>query len=83
MIHVNAFTKDLGVMWGSMLQSGIEMQIVVEDRVKNTEIFKDGLQGIKGYQTTKEKAGVEAYNNLLTDFNKRIYPYLRATLLQE
>lgn len=82
-IQVNAFTKDLGVMWGSMLQSGIEMQIVVEDRVKNTEIFKDGLQGIKGYQTTKEKAGVEAYNNLLTDFNKRIYPYLRATLLQE
>jgi hypothetical protein len=82
-IEMVSSTKDLGVMWGSMLQSGIEMQIVVEDRAKNAEIYKDGLQGIKGYQTSKEKAGIEAYNNLMLDFNKKIFPYLRAALLQE
>jgi hypothetical protein len=57
LINISASTKDLGVMWGSMLQSGIEMQIIVEDRVKDSEIFKDNLQGIKGFQTSKEEVG--------------------------
>ncbi len=82
-INISASTKDLGVMWGSMLQSGIEMQIIVEDRDKDSEIFKDNLQGIKGFQTSKERAGIEAYNNLMLDFNKKIYPHLRAAILQE
>jgi hypothetical protein len=70
-------------MWGSMLQSGIELQIIVEDLAKDSELFKDNLQGIKGYQITKERAGIEAYNNLMIDFNKKIYPHLRAAILQE
>ena len=82
-ISISTSTKDLGVMWGSMLQSGIELQIIVEDLAKDSELFKDNLQGIKGYQITKERAGIEAYNNLMIDFNKRIYPHLRAAILQE
>jgi hypothetical protein len=82
-ISISTSTKDLGVMWGSMLQSGIELQIIVEDLSKDSELFKDNLQGIKGYQITKERAGIEAYNNLMIDFNKKIYPHLRAAILQE
>jgi hypothetical protein len=82
-ISISTSTKDLGVMWGSMLQSGIELQIIVEDLAKDSELFKDNLQGIKGYQITKERAGIEAYNNLMIDFNKKIYPHLRAAILQE
>ncbi len=82
-IIISTSTKDLGVMWGSMLQAGIEMQIIVDDMAKDSEIFKDNLQGIKGYQISKERAGIEAYNNLMIDFNKKIYPHLRAAILQE
>lgn len=82
-MEIKAETSDLGVMWGSMLQAGIEMQVLVVDQSRNLELYKETIRGIKGYQTTKEKAGVEAYTNLINELNKKLYPALGRVILQQ
>ncbi|MCK6610905.1 MAG: LPP20 family lipoprotein [Bacteroidia bacterium] len=83
LLEVKAETSDLGVMWGSMLQAGIEMQVMVVDQSRNLELYKETIRGVKGYQTTKEKAGIEAYTNLINEFSKKLYPALARVILQQ
>lgn len=80
-IFINSETKDLGVMWGKMLQSSFDMNISLRDVKNDTEIYKDALQSVRGYQDTPEKAGLDAYNNGLEQFWRKIYPNLMDELL--
>lgn len=80
-IIVNGETKDLGVMWGKMLQSSFDMNISLRDVKNDIEIYKDALQAVRGYQDSPEKAGLDAYNNGLEQFWRKIYPNLLDELL--
>lgn len=82
-LEVNANTKDQGVMWGNMLRATIEMNLVLREAKSGNEVMHDGLEGIQGFQTTTEKAGIEAYRNLVTDMMNKVYPQLEASLFNE
>ncbi len=79
-IELKANTKDQGVMWGQMLRSSIDMSIVLKDSKGQNELFRDAKEGLQGFQTTKEKAGVEAYQAMRSDMLNSIYPKLAGTL---
>lgn len=80
-IIINSETKDLGVMWGKMLQSSFDMNISLRDVKNDIEIYKDALQAVRGYQDSPEKAGLDAYNSGLEQFWRKIYPNLLDELL--
>lgn len=79
-IELKANTKDQGVMWGQMLRSSIDMSIVLKDSKGQNELFRDAKEGVQGFQTTKEKAGVEAYQAMRTVMLNSIYQKLAGTL---
>jgi hypothetical protein len=80
-IIINSETKDLGVMWGKMLQSSFDMNISLRDVKNDIEIYKDALQAVRGYQDSPEKAGLDAYNSGLEQFWRKIYFNLLDELL--
>jgi len=80
-LRVVSDTKDLGVMWGTMMQSTFDMNISLIDAKNNAELFKDGIQGVRGFQTTPDKAGIDAYNNALNQFWKNVYQNLLGELI--
>ncbi|MDZ4666267.1 MAG: LPP20 family lipoprotein [bacterium] len=80
---IEANTKDQGVMWGNMLRASIEMNIVLLDATSNNELMHDALSDIVGYQTTKEKAGVEAYLSMRSEMMKKSYPAIYEKLFPE
>ena len=75
-IKLEANTQDQGIMWGNMLRSGIEMDISLLDAKTNHELMHDAIGGLTGYQTTKEKAGIEAYQAMKNELLKKVYPVL-------
>jgi hypothetical protein len=79
-IELEANTKDLGVMWGNMLRSTIDLNVVVKDAKTQTEIMHDAINGVQGYQTSKEKAGIEAYNAMSIEMMKKIFPAIESKM---
>lgn len=79
-IELEANTKDLGVMWGNMLRSTIDLDVVLKDAKTQSEIMHDAIGGIQGFQTTKEKAGLEAYKAMSIEMMKRIYPAIEGKI---
>jgi hypothetical protein len=83
-VKINANTNDLGVMWGKMLQAEINMEISIADVKNNTEIYRDAIKGVRGFQVSKENAGKDAYNNMLNQFWEQNYKaFLNELLLKE
>lgn len=83
-VKINANTNDLGVMWGKMLQAEINMEISIADVKNNTEIYRDAIKGVRGFQVSKENAGKDAYNNMLNQFWEQNYnAFLNELLLKE
>jgi hypothetical protein len=80
-IIINSETKDLGIMWGKMLQSSFDMNISLRDVKNDIEIYKDALQAVRGYQDSPDKAGLDAYKNGLEQFWRKIYTNLIDELL--
>jgi hypothetical protein len=79
-LEINALTKDQGVMWGNMLRANIDMNIVLRDAKNGNELYHDAIEGLQGFQTTKEKAGIEAYRAMSTEMLKRCYPAMEELL---
>jgi hypothetical protein len=79
-LEINALTKDQGIMWGNMLRANIDMNLVLKDAKTGNELFHDAIEGLQGFQTTKEKAGVEAYRAMSTEMLKRCYPQIEELL---
>ncbi len=79
-LNINANTKDQGIMWGTMLQSSIEMQMSLHNVKTEAEVFHESLAGIRGFQITKEKAGMDAYVSLVSELMKKVYPNLEKEL---
>jgi len=80
-LQIKSNTKDEGNIWGKMLQSSIETSILLIDNKINAEIFKESVKDIKGFQLNSEKAGLDAYNNVVTEINKNVFPRLQKVIL--
>ncbi|MCF8427373.1 MAG: LPP20 family lipoprotein [Bacteroidia bacterium] len=79
-IELIANTKDLGIIWGTMLRSTFEIQISLYDTKSRSELMHDALNDIIGYQNTKEKAGLEAYKEAINPIMSKVYPGLENAL---
>lgn len=81
-INIASNTKALGTIWGNMRSVSLDMSISVLEHTKNIEIYKNGLNEIKGFQTTDENAGIDAYKTACEQFILKIYPPLNKEIMQ-
>ncbi|MCG9879654.1 MAG: hypothetical protein MH472_03555, partial [Bacteroidia bacterium] len=72
-----------GIMWGQMLRATIEMNLILIDTKSGVELIHEALTGITGFQVTPEKAGMDAYQNLRTEMNKKLLPAVQERLFPE
>jgi hypothetical protein len=82
LLKLTANTKPLGIIWGNMQTTALNMSISLVDNKNQAEIFRDGLQEIKGFQTTPETAGIDAYKTAEQLLLKNIYPRLLDELMK-
>ena len=75
-VKIFSNTQSQGVMWGNMLGASITVTVSITDTKTTIEIYKDGIQNIKGFQTTAENAGLDAYKKSLHDLNSKLLPSL-------
>ncbi len=75
-VKIFSNTQSQGVMWGNMLGVSITVTVSITDTKTTIEIYKDGIQNIKGFQTTAENAGLDAYKKSLHDLNTKLLPSL-------
>jgi len=73
-VKIKSNTHDQGVMWGNMLSSGMDVSLSLIDNKTNVEVYKDGIQNVKGFQTTHENAGLDAYKKGMTEAEKKLIP---------
>jgi hypothetical protein len=82
-LHLDAETKDQGIMWGQMLRASIEMNLVLIDTKTSVELIHEAITGVTGFQVTPEKAGMDAYNNMRNEMNKKLLPAIQERLFPE
>jgi bacterioferritin (cytochrome b1) len=82
LLKLTSNTKPLGIIWGNMQTTALTMSISLVDNKNQAEIFRDGLQEIKGFQTTPETAGMDAYKTAEQLIFKNIYPRLLDELMK-
>jgi hypothetical protein len=82
-LHLDAETKDQGIMWGQMLRASIEMNLVLTDTKTSVELIHEAITGVTGFQVTPEKAGMDAYNNMRNEMNKKLLPAIQERLFPE
>lgn len=75
-LKVTSDTKSLGNIWGNMQQSSLDMTIILTETRNDVDVFKDALQSVKGYQTTPENAGLDAYKTANSMLLEKVYPRL-------
>lgn len=80
-LKVKANTKSLGIIWGNMHQASLNLYLSLVDTKNDAEVFKDALQEVKGFQTTPENAGIDAYKTANEQIQKKIFPKLKEQLL--
>jgi hypothetical protein len=81
LIRVSANTKSLGIIWGNMHQASLNLFMSLLDNTNDAEVFKDALIEIKGFQTTPENAGIDAYKTANDQLQRKIFPKLKTELL--
>lgn len=81
-LRVYANTKAQGAIWGNMQTAALSLTVSLVDNKNNAEIFKDGFQELKGFQTTPENAGLDAYKTAEGHLLKGIYPKMLEELLK-
>ncbi|MES2560968.1 MAG: LPP20 family lipoprotein [Bacteroidota bacterium] len=80
-LRLQSNTKALGVIWGKMRTASLDMNLSLTECKRNIEIYKNGLHEIKGFQTTDENAGIDAYITACDHLKLRIYPTLNKELM--
>lgn len=81
-LRVSANTKAQGIIWGNMQTASLNLSVSLVDNKNSAEIFKDGLQELKGFQTTPENAGIDAYKTAEQQLLKGVLPKLLEELLK-
>ncbi len=75
-LFIDASAKSEGAIWGNMLTASLDVSLTVTDNNTKSEVYKDSLKGIKGYQLSAENAGVESYKNGQREVSDKLYPQL-------
>jgi len=73
-IRINSNTVSLGVLWGIMLSSEFSVTLSLEDAKTGIKVYNDGIQNIKGFQTTPENAGLDATKKGIAEANRKLIP---------
>lgn len=79
-LTINANTEKAAAIWGNMQTANLDISVSLYDVNLKSSVYKDGISGIKGYHTTAEQAGMDAYKQGLEKFNKEVLPKLMAEL---
>jgi hypothetical protein len=79
-LTLTANTEKAQAIWGNMQTANLSVSIVLYDMNLKSSVYKDGISDIKGYHTTSEQAGMDAYKQGLEKFNKEVLPKLMAEL---
>jgi len=82
-LQLDADTKDQGIMWGKMLRASIELNVVLVDTKTSIELIHEAISGVTGFQITPEKAGMDAYQNMRSEMNKKLLPTLQERLFPD
>lgn len=81
-LRIEANTRADGAIWGNMKTAALDLTISLLDQTNQVEVFKDGLREVKGFQTTDENAGIDAYKTATQLMLQRIYPNLKNELMR-
>jgi hypothetical protein len=81
-MKIVANTVPQGAIWGNMRTATLNLTLSVIDNTNRVEIYKDGLRDIKGFQTTDENAGIDAYRTATQQVLKNLYPSLKRELMR-
>ncbi len=81
-LHIEANTRADGNIWGNMRTAALDLTISLWDQTNKVEVYKDGLREVKGFQTTDENAGIDAYKTATQLMLQRIYPNLKNELMR-
>lgn len=81
-LRIQANTKPQGNIWGNMRTASLNVNISLIDQTNNTEVYKDGLREIKGFQTSDENAGIDAFQTGSQQILNRLYPALKLELMR-
>ncbi len=82
-LSLEASTKDLGIIWGNMMQSLLDFELIIKNPKNGDELLHENLTGIKGFQTTKEKAGEDAFKNTLMPLLQKVFPEIEKALFYQ
>lgn len=80
LIRIKANTQSQGAIWGEMQGAVVDVTFFLIDAKTNIELYRDGFQNIKGFQTTPENAGMDAYKKGVNEVNKKLLPSLKKAL---
>jgi hypothetical protein len=78
-VKIRANTQSQGAIWGNMQGAAVDITFSIIDTKTNIETFKDS-QNVKGFQTTNEAAGLDAYKKSVNELNKKLLPSLNRAL---
>ena len=81
-LTIKANTKAEGIIWGEMKRASLDLTITVKDQTTQQEIYSNALRDIKGFQTTDENAGIDAYKTGTKQLIENLYPSLQKELMQ-
>ncbi len=79
-IKIVAATKSLGAIYKTMQGVSLDFSVSVLQNNNNSELYKIAVSDTKGYQTTAEGAGLEAYKTASTKITQEIYPQMERYL---
>jgi hypothetical protein len=79
-LKLQASTRDLGIIWGNMMQSLLDLELIISNPKTGEELLHENLSGIQGFQTTKEKAGEDAFKKAITPLLQKVYPEIEKAL---
>jgi hypothetical protein len=82
-VSVVASTRDLGVIWGNMLQSLLDLEVIIKNPKTGDELLHENLSGVQGFQTSKEKAGEDAYKKAISPLLQKVFPEMEKALFYQ
>jgi len=76
LLCIESATKAQGFIWGKMQMSILNATVTLTENKSKHQVYSYKLGEIKGYQTTAENAGINAYKNAESHLTSLIIPEL-------
>lgn len=79
-VRIRATTEAQGAIWGNMQGAAMQATFFMTDPRKQVELARFSMPPVKGFQTTPENAGLDAYKKSVAELNKTFLPALHKAL---